>query len=644
MLATGANERLQRRFSLALMRNASQRFTPAAWIAEVRWSGLGKYIASLIIVFLASSWIFRDGVASLAAEDYAILTLIVISVATLMGIGPAAVTPAGLLTVIYAIVDVQIRGGSGEDGLAFLLVMVAANGEAVKSTFWRARTERQGAYVNRLTEQLKLLTDGSVNYALYMTDVEGRVVHWNRGAQRFTGWDSRDIMNRPVSLLYSQLPGMGDNMAEAFALAKEHGSCEFDCYFIRNDRSAFMQNCVVTALRDGKGRLQGFAKLVRDVTAERAQEVALQEREAELRSILETAPDAVFVVDISGRIDYMNSTACRMFGYGLRELEGGEFDLLLTGAQPPREVREEPLHVESDTPLSYPRRLIGRRRNGSNFPIEMSFVKMEGAHETHYTAFIRDLTEQEATKARLELLQTEMLHGTRYSAMGAMASMLAHELNQPLTALAAYMEGSSILLMRGQEADRSKLNRIFRSAAQEAVRAGAIMRRLRDFASDGEALLEIHDAQDVVRSSLALIAAMAEAADITVEMEVAPDAGSIFADPIQIQQVIGNLCRNAIEAMRDEPERRLTVRVAAADDLATHFFVSDTGSGIPAVIKDRIFDAFVSSKEEGTGVGLSICRTIVEAHGGRIWLEPSATGSCFGFSLRRKKGNAIGSH
>jgi len=468
MLATGADERLQRRFSLALMRNASQWFTPAAWIVEVRWSGLGKYIASLIIVFLASSWIFRDGVASLAAEDYAILTLIVISVATLMGIGPAAVTTAGLLTVIYAIVDVQIRGGSGEDGLAFLLVMVAANGVAFKSTFWRARAERQGAYVNRLTEQLKLLTDGSVNYALYMTDVEGRVVHWNRGAQRFTGWDSRDIMNRPVSLLYSQLPGMGDNMAEAFALAKEHGSCEFDCYFIRNDRSAFMQNCVVTALRDGKGRLQGFAKLVRDVTAERAQEVALQEREAELRSILETAPDAVFVVDISGRIDYMNSTACRMFGYGLRELEGGEFDLLLTGAQPPREVREEPLHVESDTPLSYPRRLIGRRRNGSNFPIEMSFVKMEGAHETHYTAFIRDLTEPEATKARLELLQTEMLHGTRYSAMGAMASMLAHELNQPLTALAAYMEGSSILLMRGQEADRSKLNRIFRSAAQEA--------------------------------------------------------------------------------------------------------------------------------------------------------------------------------
>ena len=180
MLATGANERLQRRFSLALMRNASQRFTPAAWIAEVRWSGLGKYIASLIIVFLASSWILRDGGASLAAGDYAVLTLIVISVATLMGIGPATVTTAGLLAVIYAIVDVQIRGGSAEDGLAFLLVMVAANGVAFKSTFWRARAERQGAYVNRLTEQLKLLTDGSVNYALYMTDVEGRVVHWNR--------------------------------------------------------------------------------------------------------------------------------------------------------------------------------------------------------------------------------------------------------------------------------------------------------------------------------------------------------------------------------------------------------------------------------------------------------------------------------
>src|SRR3546814_21138815 len=100
--------------------------------------------------------------------------------------------------------------------------------------------------------------------------------------------------------------------------------------------------------------------------------------------------------------------------YSLCELEGADFDKLLTGAQPPREVRDEPLHVESDRPLSYPRRLIGRRRNGSNFPIEMSFVKMEGAHETHYTAFIRDLTEQDATKARLELRSEERRVGKEW--------------------------------------------------------------------------------------------------------------------------------------------------------------------------------------------------------------------------------------
>jgi len=646
MLATDAGRVPSRRYSLIWMREAFQKVNLGPRVMEVRWNGLAKYLLALFIVFMASFWMFRNGTEFVRSSDYAILTLIVISVATVIGIGPGALTTIGLLTVTYVMVGSEFGDAPVQDGMVFVLIMVAANAVALKSTFWRVRAERQGAYVDRLTEQLKLLTDGSVNYALYMTDVDGRVVHWNRGAERFTGWDARDIMNRPVATLYAGHQGMDDNMAEAFALAEEHGSCEFDCHFVRHDESSFMQNCVVTALRDGKGRLQGFAKLVRDVTAERAQEVALQEREAELRSILETAPDAVFVVDVSGRIDYMNNTACRMFGYTLSELEGAEFDHLLTGAQPPRAAREDHLHhyADVDSPLSHPRRLIGRRRNGSNFPIEMTFIKVEGRHETHYTAFIRDLTEQDTTKARLEILQTEMLHGTRYSAMGAMASMLAHELNQPLTALAAYMEGSSILLMRGQESDRAKLVKTFKSAAQEAVRAGAIMRRLRDFASDGEAQLEIHDAADVVRSSLALTAATAEAAQVRVEVDIAPDTGSIFADPIQIQQVIGNLCRNAIDAMRGAAERVLTVRVDAVDELTTQFLIHDTGSGIPPALRERIFDAFVSTKEEGTGVGLSICRTIVEAHGGRIWVEPTVTGSCFGFSLRRKKGNAIGHH
>jgi len=644
MLATRAGERPSGRYSLSAMCDAFRQWRGSADLADVRWSGVGKYLLAILIVFLTSSWIFRHGAAALTPGDYAISTLIVITVATLMGIGPGAVTTTGLLIAVYVIVDVEYQGWGTQGGMAFLLVMLAANGVALKSTFWRIRAERQGAYVNRLTEQLKLLTDGSVNYALYMADVEGRVIHWNRGAERFTGWDARDIMNRPVALLYARQPGMEENIGEAFALAKEHGSCEFDCHFVRDDESDFTQNCVVTALRDNKGKLQGFAKLVRDVTSERAQELALQEREAELRSILETAPEAVFVVDVSGRIDYMNSTASRMFGYSLSELEGGEFDHLLTGAQPPRETRDEHFHSDEDSPLSYPRRLIGRRSNGSNFPIEMTFVKVKGANETHYTAFIRDLTDEDATKARLELLQTEMLHGTRYSAMGAMASMLSHELNQPLTALAAYMEGSSILLMRGRDEDRTKLTRIFKSAAQEAVRAGAIMRRLRDFASDGEAQLEIHDAAEVVRSSLILVAGAAEAADVRMEVDVAPGTGSIFADAIQVQQVIGNLCRNAIDAMRERPERVLTVRAAPGDELTTHFTIHDTGSGIPAEIRERIFDAFVSTKKEGTGVGLSICRTIVEAHGGRIWLEPTAQGSCFGFSLRRKKGNAFGYH
>lgn len=605
---------------------------------EVRWSGMGKYALALAILVLGIFWDFQADEGALPLDQQAYFTMVAISVTTLLGAGPGVVAAVALFVAAYTILDFGMSNQeAGAVTGVFLLTLIAANAVALKSTFWRMRAERQGLRAGRLAEQLKLLTDGAVHYALYMTDGRGRIVHWNLGAERFTGWMAGDVMGKPVTDLYAGDPEMTHNLARTFALAQEHGSCEFDSAFTRADGTSFLQNCVVTALYDDKGELQGYAKLVRDVTGERAHEAKLQEREAELRSILETAPEAVFIVNEHGRIDYSNAAACRMFGFDMAQLLGHSFNDLLPPGQSGRAVPRDIKWEKGDASKSLPRRLIGRRNNGSHFPIEMTFVRMERAGDKHSTAFIRDLTEQDATQARLEALQAEMLHGTRYSAMGAMASMLAHELNQPLTALAAYMEGSAILLKRDEALDRNMLARTFGLAAAEAIRAGAIMQRLRSFVSDGEAQLEVHDIHEVVNSSIALISAAAEAAAVHVTIDIDNDAGPIFADPIQIQQVIGNLCRNAIDAMRDTHNRFLTVRAYAADDLMTHVMIKDTGSGIPPEIQDRIFDAFVSKKETGTGVGLSICRTIVEAHGGKIWVEPAQSGSCFGFSLKRKK-------
>ncbi len=603
---------------------------------------MGRYVMALVVLALAMGAVLGDGPQLLAAEYYVIFTLVALSATMLFGAGPGVLTAIGALAAAYGLVDMDFGDDSLSNSSAFLLSLIAANVVALRSTFWRARAEFQAAHVSRLMKQLKLLTDGAAHYALYMTDISGFILHWNRAAERFTGWSATDIMHRHVGLLYPDRADIKERLAEAFVQARQHGSWEFDYRFHRSDGTSYLQNCVVTALYDNDGMLQGFANLIRDVTLERAHEFALQERENELRLILETAPDGVFVFDAQGHVEYINEAASRMFGYSLAELQGQDFESLLlvcpSGEEP---ADERPFRIVEIT-QKVERKLIGRHCNGSNCATEMTFVRVEANGGTRFTAFVRDLSEQEATKARLEILQAEMLDGTRYSAMGAMASMLSHELTQPLTALAAYMEGGGILLRHLTVSNRRKLEEIFHLAAQESVRAGAIMRHLRDFASNGEAQLEVQDMGDMVRSSIALVRSTAANAQVRLAVRIDPDAGPVFADPVQIQQVIGNLCRNAIDAMRGMDERVLSIDAVRVDELTTQVRITDTGTGIAAEIRERLFDAFVSTKEEGTGVGLSICRTIVEAHGGRIWVEPTPAGSCFCFTLKRKKGILCG--
>lgn len=602
---------------------------------ESRTTGTVRYLLAILVIVLSASWmLWLDPSARLLGHQMFLL-MIGVTTIVILGTGPSVLTVAGLLIGGRAIADMDLDGTASNDIVAVLCALVLANAVALRSAFWRARAQRETCQAVRLAEQLRLITDGTMHYALFMTDPQGHIVHWNQGAERYTGRREAEVIGRHLTVLYDGQPVMAEMLERTFILAAEHGGCEFDSEFTRPDGATFVQNCVVTALHDEKGALKGFSNLARDVTQDREREHRTHEREAELSSILGAVPEAVFGIDEKGRIDYVNETAERVFGYPRADLRGMDFNTLLSASQPARQ-RQERL-TEDGGFHATPRHLIGRRADGSNFPIEMTFVKVERMRKVHSTAFIRDLTEQEAIKARLEQLRAEMLHGTRYSAMGAMASILSHELNQPLTAVAAYMEGSAILLNR-EKIDRPKLERAFRAAAAEAVRAGAIMRRLRSFVSDGEAQLEVHDIHEVVQSSVALIRAAAEAAAVEIIVEIGEDAGPVFADPIQIQQVIGNLCRNGIDAMRDSSPRVLTIEAKRVDEATTHILIGDTGPGVPADIRDRIFDAFVSQKPTGTGVGLSICRTIVEAHGGHIWVSTDTSGSCFGFSLKRKKG------
>jgi two-component system sensor kinase FixL len=290
--------------------------------------------------------------------------------------------------------------------------------------------------------------------------------------------------------------------------------------------------------------------------------------------------------------------------------------------------------------------VVGERKDGSTFPMELSVGEMRSSNQRFFTGFIRDLTERQQTEARLQELQSELVHISRLTAMGEMASALAHELNQPLSAIANYMKGSRRLLEDSTDERSATLRDAMDKAAEQALRAGQIIRRLRDFVARGESERRVESVNKLVEEASALALVGAKDLGVRVRFQFDPTIDLVLADKVQIQQVLLNLIRNAIEAMQESPKRELVISTAPAEDEMIAVSVADTGSGIAPEMATQLFQPFITTKRNGMGVGLSISRTIVEGHGGQIGPEPNpAGGTIFRFTLRavskEEFGNAI---
>jgi two-component system, LuxR family, sensor kinase FixL len=366
-------------------------------------------------------------------------------------------------------------------------------------------------------------------------------------------------------------------------------------------------------------------------------DVPISNREEHLRSILATVPDAMVLINEMGTILSFSAAAEKMFGYAEDEVVGENVSMLMPS--PDRERHDGYLKNYRDTGI---RKIIGigrvttaRHRDGNTFPIELSVGEAWVDDKRIFTGFIHDLTERREADVRLRDLQTELAHVGRLSEMGTFASSLAHELNQPLTAISSYCEGAGELLKGDPAPDQLDMAReALRDAAEQAIRAGQIVKRMRDFLSHGETEHRVEELSRVVTEANALALVGTREHGIDVQIRVDPHCNHVFVDRIQIQQVLFNLIRNAIEAMMDSPLRSLTVSSTPQPDGFITVSIEDTGTGIEEKLAAQLFQPFVTSKRMGMGIGLSICLTIVEAHGGRIWFEPGAEGgTIFRFTL-----------
>lgn len=361
----------------------------------------------------------------------------------------------------------------------------------------------------------------------------------------------------------------------------------------------------------------------------------LRAREEHLKSILDTIPDAMIVIDDRGMIRSFSRAAERQFGYTEHEAVGQNVSVLMPS--PDRQTHDGYLQRYRDTGerriIGIGRIVVGQRKDGSTFPMNLAVGEMKSHQGRYFTGFIRDLTERQQTELKLQELQSELVHISRLSALGEMASTLAHELNQPLTAIANYLKGSLRLLADTGDDNSVAVREAIEKAAAQSMRAGEIIRRLREFVARGEPEKSVERLNALVQDASALALVGVREQDIHTRFDFDPKAGNVIVDKVQIQQVVLNLIRNAIEAMSDFPRRNLKISTRRENGIA-RVEVADTGSGIAPHVMEHLFQPFMTTKAAGMGIGLSISRTIIQAHGGQI--EACANpggGALFRFTL-----------
>ncbi|HEV2334969.1 MAG TPA: PAS domain S-box protein [Stellaceae bacterium] len=346
------------------------------------------------------------------------------------------------------------------------------------------------------------------------------------------------------------------------------------------------------------------------------------------RAVVEAALDPIVVIDGAGVIRSVNQASERVFGYEAAELVGRNVEILMP----------EPYAAEHDSYIAnylrtgtkkiigIGRDVSGRRKDGTIFPMSLAVGETAVEGETIFVGIIHDLTDREAAGRRIQDLQAELLHASRLSVMGQMASTLAHELNQPLTAVMNYLAAARQLLQNDPQSTERAGDLIGRAVAQ-AERAGEVIRNLRQFVSKGETERRAQSLNRLVEEALGLALVGTRQSGVRVSLDLDRNLLPVLVDGVQIQQVVLNLVRNAVEAMEGVERRELSVvTLGIAGESIAEVRIADSGPGIAHDIAERLFQPFVTTKKTGMGLGLSICREIVESHHGRLAAAPNPSG------------------
>jgi two-component system sensor kinase FixL len=353
----------------------------------------------------------------------------------------------------------------------------------------------------------------------------------------------------------------------------------------------------------------------------------------ELNALLDAAVDGIVLIDHAGIIEVFNRAAERLFGFAAAEAVGRNVTVLMNeeDAKFHDGYLKKYLHTRVAKIIGRGREVTGRRKDGSTFPAFLSVGVVAGSEPLRFVGFVQDVSVRHSAEEEARRLQERLWQVSRLATIGEMASGIAHELNQPLAAIANYSQACERLLAK-PDADIPEIREALREITGQAVRAGEIIRKLRGLATRSDSESKPTNINRLIWELTDLVKSSTQAHDVRYQLELGTDLPDLKIEPAEIQQVILNLVRNAIESFPEwsPSARHIVIRSLSTGDGEVEVCVSDNGPGVAAHIAPSLFDPFCSSKDNGTGLGLAMSRTIVARHGGTLSYRPNhPTGACF---------------
>jgi two-component system sensor kinase FixL len=477
---------------------------------------------------------------------------------------------------------------------------------------------------------------------IMVIDERGLVQVYNQACERLFLYPPGDVIGQNVKMLMPEpYHGEHDRYIERYKTTGERRIIGIGREVVgrRKDGTTFPMYLSVGEGIAGGRRI--FVGILHDLTAANAAAARHEETLLKLAAIVESSEDSIIGKTLDGIVTSWNAGAEKMFGYSAEEMVGSPISILF----PEQLLAEENLilaQLKAGTAIRH-YETVRLRKDGReiNVSISVSPIYDSEGRAIGASKIARDITERKAAEKRFRELQSEMAHVSRLTSMGQLSSAIAHELNQPLTATSNYLNTAKKLTELAQGPQAEKIEQMLGKAAEQVHRAGQIIRRLRDFVEKRQVNRAPEDMNAVVQDAISLALVASSDVNVKLDMDLAPDLPPVLMDRVQIQQVLVNLLRNAIEALHGCRTKEIRIHSLATDSYV-EVAVTDTGPGIPAELAQRLFQPFVTTKSTGMGIGLMICQTILEAHGGNIAMTPRpGGGSIFRFQLPVRTESAV---